>query len=245
MLITQKRQAVRRAERIQNEAIEAQNKAMAKSQSQSADSRNKVLNSSGSRASSSNVNYDLQMAAMDVAQKELKDLKTDVDRLAAKRDRFLPQFLPFVEAYIIAGENYANEIFVWCIIWLIDVGSIEKALGYLMIALAQKQPMPEKFERDLQSVAVWELYGWFKDCADRGESAEPYFSTVLSHILDDSWKENEQVKINYLKLAADFARLNDDDKAEFDFLQAAQNVNGSAGVKTRLGILAKKLGTGT
>ncbi|WP_258962521.1 phage terminase small subunit, partial [Klebsiella pneumoniae] len=86
----------------------------------------------------------LQLMALDRDLQRLRDLPQIKQRVDLKRDELLPKWVPHVERYLSAGEVYPYAVFGWCVIWLFDVGDLERALDWADIAIAQDQPTPER-----------------------------------------------------------------------------------------------------
>lgn len=130
----------------------------------------------------------------------LRDLRTNADRDQMKRDVMLPRWLPWAEKYLEAGDVYQNPVFVWCIIWLMDVRKFEQALAWADIAIDQGQESPEGFRNNLAGTVADEIMDWSEGEFEAGRSIEPYFSATFKNVTE-RWKLNEQVTSKYYKLA--------------------------------------------
>ncbi|WP_340619131.1 phage terminase small subunit, partial [Xenorhabdus entomophaga] len=69
-----------------------------------------------------------------------RELLTTAERVEMKRRELLPNYLPTAQRYLDEGEVYSNPIFVYCVIWLFDIGEFDQGLDW---ADMQCLPMPE------------------------------------------------------------------------------------------------------
>ncbi|HHX3894317.1 TPA: phage terminase small subunit, partial [Citrobacter freundii] len=86
----------------------------------------------------------LLIKALETDVEHARNLPTIADRVEFKRDVLLPRWTPTVEAYLESGQVYANPVFAWCVIWLFDVGDLDKALDWADIAISQQQATPDR-----------------------------------------------------------------------------------------------------
>lgn len=82
----------------------------------------------------------LQARAIERDVKRLRALNQTYERVAMKRDELLPMYLPTAQRYLDEGEVYQNPIFVYCVIWLFDVGEFDKGLDWADIAARTAHP---------------------------------------------------------------------------------------------------------
>lgn len=130
----------------------------------------------------------------------LRDLRTNVERVQMKRDVMLPRWLPWAEKYLHEGNVFQNPVFVWCIVWLMDVRKFEQALDWADIAIAQGQESPEGFRNNLVGTVADEVLDWSEIEFEAGRSIEPFFSRTFKNVTA-CWKLNEQLTAKYYKLA--------------------------------------------
>lgn len=149
-------------------------------------------------------------ARNDIAR--MRELPTLEDRAIFKRDKFLPQYLPFVEQYFEKGVVYQNDLIGYCIIYLFDVGHIGQALELAHRAITQHQQLPEPFRSNLPTFVADQVYQWADKIAATGQSVEPYFSQTFQNVAT-AWHLHEIVTAKWLKFAARLLIRNDDGKA--------------------------------
>ncbi|EJN2865047.1 terminase [Salmonella enterica subsp. enterica serovar Yaba] len=130
----------------------------------------------------------------------LRDLHSNAERFQMKRDVMLPRWLPWAEKYLEAGDIYQNPVFVWCIVWLMDIRKFEQALNWADIAIEQGQESPEGFRNNLPGTVADEVLDWSEIEFEAGRSIEPFFSQTFKNVTE-RWKLNEQLTAKYYKLA--------------------------------------------
>ncbi|MGX2949364.1 phage terminase small subunit [Ursidibacter sp. B-7004-1] len=181
--------------------------ALEKTQSQLANGQPLAIASSGS-------DYQLDTlliaARNDIAR--MRELPTLADRAVFKKEKFLPQYLPFVEQYFEKGLVYQNDLVGYCIVYLFDVGSLGEALALAHKAIAQNQKLPENFESNLPTFVANQVLMWADRVASTGQSVEPYFSQTFQNVAT-VWQLHEIVTAKWLKSAARLLIRNDDGKA--------------------------------
>ncbi|MEH4220818.1 phage terminase small subunit [Klebsiella aerogenes] len=134
----------------------------------------------------------------DVAQ--ARSIQFIPDRVAFKRDVLLPRWMPTVEAYLASGQVYANPVLAWCVIWLFDVGDLDKALDWADIAISQQQATPDRLRSNFPTFVADTMLAWAEESAGRGESIEPYFSRTFDRVAN-TWRLHEQVTAKWFKFA--------------------------------------------
>lgn len=160
----------------------------------------------------SDYQYDtlLIAARQDIAR--MRELPTLADRAVFKREKFLPQYLPFVEQYFEKGIVYQNDLVGYCVVYLFDTGNIGQALELAHRAIAQHQQLPEPFSSNLPTFVADQVYQWADKVAATGQSVEPYFSQTFQNVAM-SWQLHELVTAKWLKFAAKLLIRNADGKA--------------------------------
>lgn len=190
------------------------------------------------------VSFHLQKLELESDVAQLRSLPRTEDRIEMKRDELLPRWLPTVEAYLAGDKRYANPALVYCVIWLLDTGEMEKALDWADIAIAEGQVMPENFKSTLPAFVADTVMEWAINEAAAGHSIEPYFSRTFNNIRD-KWRLHEDINAKWFKFAGLYmlrdhngtpraTAVEDVDTLEqADALLAqAEKYNRNAGVKT-------------
>lgn len=174
-------------------------------------------------------------------------LETDIAKIAATSDLLekakikqavLPTYLPFVEQYVKSGEVYPNEIAVYVMIWLFDVVDIEKALNLALVLIQQKQRMPSKFDRDMQTFVCDFMYDWAAACLKNDHSASPYLDVLVATLEKDAWDVHVLCLSKLLVMLAKFKELAGEYQTAWDLASKAETINpekaGVKGLKDRL-----------
>lgn len=64
---------------------------------------------------------------------------------------------------------YANPVLAWCVIWLFDVGDLDKALEWADIAIAQQQATPERLRSNFPTFVADTMLAWRRSLRARGK----------------------------------------------------------------------------
>ena len=151
----------------------------------------------------------LLIRALETDVEHVRSLPTIADRVEYKRDVLLPRWVPTVEAYLESGQVYANPVFAWCVIWLFDVGDLDKALDWADIAISQQQATSDRLRSNFPTFVADTMLAWAQETAGRGESVEPYFTRTFERVAN-TWRLHEQVTAKRFKFAGQELLRNDD-----------------------------------
>ncbi|WP_252407526.1 phage terminase small subunit, partial [Escherichia coli] len=77
-------------------------------------------------------------------------------------------YLPTAQRYLDEGEVYQNPIFVYCVIWLFDVGEFDTGLDWADIAIAQGQRTPDNFKSGFPAFVADTILAWAQLEAEAG-----------------------------------------------------------------------------
>lgn len=180
--------------------------------------------------------FDQLKTAMEVDLARLKTYGT-VDEKRAAKVTLLPNYLPYVEAYMANGYDTPNSIAVRVMIWLIDTGNIEKGveLGLYLINTGN-QVMPTGFASNMQTFLCDYVYDWASAQLKAKQSASPYLDVLITALMFDDWELNGVVASKMYAMAAKHQNLKGDLKACVGYCELAEKVNPDgekgAGVKT-------------
>lgn len=100
--------------------------------------------------------FELMMAALYDARQSLKKVKSTEAKIALKR-QLLPQFAPYIEGVLEGGNGAKDEVLTTVLVWRFDIGDLSGALDIAAYALAHKLDMPDRFERDTESIVAEQL----------------------------------------------------------------------------------------
>lgn len=177
-------------------------------------------------------------SATDYTQFELLKMSLEQDVQASKNvargkardamrdETLIPRYLPHAEAYVESGEEYANPVLVWVMIWLLDAGRIEAAMPLAMHAIEQGQAMPADFKRELPVWVADTVRTWSEAQFKAGHSPEPYFSDMFKALEEMDVPHVVTMKFN--KLAGKIAFDQEEYEAAVKFLTAANELGTSS-----------------
>lgn len=133
--------------------------------------------------------FEQLQAAMVTDVARIKTKPVIEDKQALKRE-LLPNYLPFVQAYVADGHDYPNDVAVQVMVWLFDVNDIDNALkiGMYLVATGNND-LPPKFSRNLPTFIADAIYDWANDQLKAEQTASPYLDDLVTYIDDDALVE--------------------------------------------------------
>jgi len=183
--------------------------------------------------------HELLLTALDNDCKRISALPEGEVRNALKRE-LLPTWLKPVEAYLAGGQIYQNEVLTRIMVWCFDVGDIETALKLAAVAIEQKQPMPERFDRDVVTYVADAFREWCKAQRVAENPIQPYFDRMFEAVI--VWPVHDEIKMKYCKIAAEEARkAGDPERALTLYKEAERYSPQKAQVKTVKAELEKEI----
>jgi len=100
--------------------------------------------------------YELMAAALWEARRTLKAIKSVQAKIEKKRE-LLPEFAPYVEGVLAAGQGAQDDVLMSVLVWRIDVGDLPGALDIAEYAMRHQLQTPDRYERDTASLIAEEL----------------------------------------------------------------------------------------
>lgn len=91
-------------------------------------------------------NYELHLASLIQDRLRLKQVQSNEGKAELKR-QLLPQYTPYVEGVLAAGQGAQDEVLTTLMLWNIDVGDFANALVIAGYVLKHGMVMPDRFER--------------------------------------------------------------------------------------------------
>lgn len=181
--------------------------------------------------------FETLQAAMVTDVARIKTKPAIEDKQALKRE-LLPNYLPFVQAYVADGHDYPNDVAVQVMVWLFDVNDIDNALkiGMYLVATGNND-LPPKFARNLLTFIADEVCEWANAQFKAEQTASPYLDALVGYIDND--KVAEAWDLHPLVLSKNMAMLAKHKEREGKFYEClslcmrAEEANPKgAGVKT-------------
>ncbi len=188
--------------------------------------------------------FALLLTAIDQECRALSKLPKGATRTERKRE-LVKEFLPPVEKYLADGERYENTALTQVMIWLFDIGDIDRAMRLGRAAVEQQQPLPERYKRDAVTAVADFVLEWATGRGD--QPIEPYFGEIFGKIFPDdpaapAWPVHDEIRIKYAKLASIQAEKTGDLVTALDLCLLAESIDEKlAMVKTRKATLEKAL----
>jgi hypothetical protein len=181
-------------------------------------------------------------AAVSAAISAMASMPSLEERQEYKR-QFLPQILPFVQAYVENGDHYPNSVAVQAMIWLFDIGDIERALNLALILIEQGgHLMPRRFDRDMPTFVCDAVYDWANAQLKANQSAAPYLEHLIGSMEKGRWPLHPAVASKLYAMTAKHAERDGDFAKVVALCEAAQRVNPEGhGTKTLKERAAAKL----
>lgn len=90
--------------------------------------------------------YELQLAKLTQDRLRLKQVQSNEGKAELKR-QLLPEYAPYVEGVLSAGNGAQDEVLTTVMVWRIDAGDFEGALAIAAYVLKHNLVMPDRFER--------------------------------------------------------------------------------------------------
>ena len=134
----------------------------------------------------------------------IKTHKKLADKQALKAT-LLPNYLPFVVAYIKDGHDYPNNVALMCMVWSFDILDIETGISIAKYLIESKQQLPANFNRDIPTFMCDAVYDWANDQLKSKQSAQPYLGQVAALVRDSDWDLHPAVQSKMYVMAAKHA----------------------------------------
>ncbi|MEI9881673.1 phage terminase small subunit [Atlantibacter hermannii] len=186
----------------------------------------------------------IQIQALNQDVAYLRNLPTIADRVVHKRDVLLPRWLPTVEAYLESGSVFTHPVFAWCVVWLFDVGYLDKALEWADIAIAQQQPTPDNIRSSFPAFVADQVMAWAENTLAAGESIEPYFSRTFENVTT-RWRLHEEITAKWFKFAGLLLLRDDNGQPRATAVDDAETLEKAAVLLATAEKLYKRIGVGT
>ncbi|MDD5699032.1 MAG: phage terminase small subunit [Victivallaceae bacterium] len=173
--------------------------------------------------------FELLLVQLDVDCKRLSELPQGSAREPLKRE-LVKSYLPLVEAYITGKQEYRNIVLTQVMVWLFDLGEIDQALKLAAVAVAQNQPMPARYSRDVRTFIADAVLEWCKKQSAAGDPIEPYFLAMHEQVMQ--WQVHDVIKVKYLTLAAREHQAAGDVEKALTLCLDAEKLDPQAKIKT-------------
>lgn len=143
----------------------------------------------------------LKLIELDEDRAELRARFTRLaDRVEHKRTVLIPKWTPLAEDFLASGKSYDNPVFSTVLVWLFDVGELEKAIEWCLKAIELDVPTPDYIKRGWPTFCADQVLEWAQKNYENGHSVEPYFSQVFK-LVAEKWRLHEKINAKFYKFA--------------------------------------------
>ncbi len=97
--------------------------------------------------------YTLMQAALYEARRALKGIKS-IKAKADKKRALLPDFMPYIDGVLSAGSGAQDDVLMTVMVWLFDVGELQKGLEVARYAIEHKLTTPDRYARDTAALVA-------------------------------------------------------------------------------------------
>lgn len=124
--------------------------------------------------------YELQLAKLLQDRLRLQQVQSNEGKAELKR-QLLPEYAPYVEGVLSAGNGAQDEVLTTVMVWRIDAGDFEGALAIAAYVLKHGLVMPDRFERTTGCLIAEEV----AEAANKAlKAGQPFDLRLISETFD-------------------------------------------------------------
>jgi hypothetical protein len=160
-------------------------------------------------------------------------------RRAEVKQELIEKYRPYIDRLKTSGDRH--EVQGWFLVWLFDTENISFAIDYGTWCIANKIPLPERFNRATDVFVVDAVLEWANGEFEEEKSIEPYFSFIFEHadgFCSKPWNLPDEVTAKLYRLHGLNLLAKEKFAAAADALSEAFDLG--AKVKTPLGKARRK-----
>lgn len=180
----------------------------------------------------------LLLANLDQDCKRISALPQGAARLPLKRE-CVALYMPIVEQYLAGSAVRHNPVLVQVMIWLFDLGDIAAAMRLAERAIAESQPMPERFKSSVPVFVTDSVLEWARIQRQGGGAVDPYLGTIYERLAELPLHDAQRAKV--CKMRAEVLAEQREFRAAYEACCQAQTYDPAAQVKTLKSSLEKEL----
>ncbi|WP_417795913.1 phage terminase small subunit [Terasakiella pusilla] len=180
---------------------------------------------------------DMMRAQLRDHENQLKQVQSVQAKVIKKRD-FITAYEPYIEGILQADAGEQDDIVMTMMVWALDIGNFDLALRIASYALSHKLKMPQRFNRNVQTILVEEMADYAKNQGDDENvtDLEEYLFEAIILTEKQDMPDEARAKI-YRELGALIA--DDKPKDTIDYWANALKLDPNCGVKTKYEKLRK------
>lgn len=182
--------------------------------------------------------YELMLHKLAEDRRRLKSLHSMEAKAEIKR-QILPDYLPWVDGVLQAGNGAQDAVLMTVMLWMIDAGDYTGALRIAEYALPHKLAMPDQYQRPAAYTLVEEI----ADAAKRArDGKQPFDIAILQHCQEITEAEDmpDQVRAKLFKELG-LLLAETDKTTSLQHLQRATQLHDKVGVKKDIERLEREL----
>lgn len=178
----------------------------------------------------------VQLGAHKAELKKIQSIKAKVER----KHEWLPEYMPYVEGVLTAGEAVQDDLVMTMFIWAIDTQDFATARDIADWALSNDIAPPPGFDRS--TATIWAEEASDALLSDRDNASDPKWSDLLGGIAQQVSEHDipDQVRAKLFK-AHGLALTDNHPTQALDAFKAALDFDKNAGVKRNIDALERRL----
>ncbi|WP_273393872.1 phage terminase small subunit [Actinobacillus porcinus] len=182
--------------------------------------------------------YDKMLYLLSRHKKDLKGIQS-MEKRAEYKKAILPNYLPWIEGALNAGNGKQDNVLMTWQVWAIDCGQFNLALTIADYALHQQLALPEPFTRTLGTMLAEEFADYAKAAQLAGKDFEvSYLERVAELVKDEDMPDESRARL-YRELG--LLKIESDPESALATLERALALNPNIGVKGEVKKLRKQL----
>lgn len=185
--------------------------------------------------------YQLMKVALIEDRRRLHDIQSIERKIEVKKD-LMPQYLPYIDGVLAAGTGAEDDVLMTLMIWLLDIGDMDKGLEVADYALTHKLSSPDNYQRTTAAIVAEEIAEYYlRKVAAKQSICEGVDKLALTSKLTESHDMPDQVKAKLCKALGLALRDCNNFDAAIIQLKRALELDERSGVKSEIAKLEKEL----
>ncbi|SDJ41204.1 phage terminase small subunit [Billgrantia gudaonensis] len=186
--------------------------------------------------------YELMAAVLWEARRTLKGIKSVQAKIEKKRE-LLPEFTPYIEGVLAAGNGAQDDVLMTALVWRIDTGDLADALDIAEYAMKHNLQTPDRYERDTPSLIAEEIADQaLRMLAEEGADAPALVDILVrARRITDDHDMHDEIRAKLHKALGYAFRAGGYPTEALNHLQEALALNERVGVKKDIEKLEREL----
>ena len=183
--------------------------------------------------------YELMLARLAGDKRRLKAIQSIEAKCVLKRE-LLPEYAPWIEGVISAGNGAQDDVFMSVLVWTIDAGDYMGSIPMARYALQHKLTLPDQYQRTTATLLAEET----ADAGIRAHDASvpmDLASLIQMHALTEGEDMPDEVRAKLLKAIGYGLRADGKPDEACAALKRALQLHDKCGVKKDIERLEREL----